>query len=67
MCIRDRANPDYYKGKPGVDSLTFRVIPEGTNRTIALETGEADIAYDIDPVSYTHLSILMKELGSLEI
>ncbi len=45
-----KANPDYYKGKPGVDSLTFRVIPEGTNRTIALETGEADIAYDIDPI-----------------
>ena len=30
--------------------MIFRVIPEGTNRTIALETQEADIAYDIDPI-----------------
>ena len=45
-----KANPDYYKGKAASDTLTFKVVPEGTNRTIALETGEADIAYDVDPI-----------------
>lgn len=45
-----KANPDYFRGKPAVDTVVFRVIPEGVNRTIALETKEADIAYDIDPV-----------------
>lgn len=29
------------------DSLTIKIIPEVTNRTIALETGEIDIAFDI--------------------
>lgn len=28
-------------------NLTFRAITEDSNRTIALETGEIDIAYDI--------------------
>lgn len=45
-----KANPNYFKGKPAIDTLVFRVIPEGVNRTISLETKEADIAYDIDPV-----------------
>lgn len=45
-----KANPNYYNGKPQVDNLVFRVITEGSSRTIALETGEIDIAYDIDPI-----------------
>ena len=45
-----KANPDYYQGKPAIDTLIFRIIPEGVNRTIALETKEADIAVDIDPM-----------------
>lgn len=45
-----KANPDYYQGKATSDKLIFKVVPEGTNRTIALETGEADIAYDVEPI-----------------
>lgn len=44
------ANPDYFKGKPKIDGITFRVIPEDSSRLIALETGEADIIYGIAPV-----------------
>ena len=61
-----KANPDYYKGKPAIDTLVFRVIPEGVNRTIALETKEADIAYDIDPIDHdmvkhhSNLTLLQK-------
>ena len=61
-----KANPDYYKGKPAIDTLIFRVIPEGVNRTIALETKEADIAYDIDPIdhdmvkNHSNLALLQK-------
>lgn len=43
-------NPDYYLGKAPTDKVIFRSIVEGTNRTIGLETGEVDIAFDIDPV-----------------
>ena len=63
-----KANPDYYKGKPAIDTLVFRVIPEGVNRTIALETKEADIAYDIDPIDHdmvkhhSNLTLLQNQL-----
>lgn len=40
------ANPDYRDaGKPMIDELEFRFIPEPTGRIAALEVGEVDIAY----------------------
>ena len=41
---------DYFQGAPEIETVIFRNIPEGTNRTVGLETGEIDIAYDIEPV-----------------
>lgn len=38
---------DYYAGAPLTKNLEMRVIPEAAQRTIALETGEVDISYDI--------------------
>lgn len=35
-------NDDYWNGKPITTSITIRVIPEATSKTIALETGEVD-------------------------
>lgn len=40
-------NKDYFKGEPKVDVLEFVTIPEASNRYIALETGEIQIAYDL--------------------
>lgn len=44
------ANPDYYRGKSPIKDIVFKIVPEGTNRTIALETKEADIVYDVEPI-----------------
>ena len=33
-------------------SLTFKIVPEGTSRTIAVETGTADLNIDFDTVDY---------------
>jgi peptide/nickel transport system substrate-binding protein len=41
------AFPDYYKGEPKVKTLIFKDIPEAINRSIGLETGEIDLAYDL--------------------
>lgn len=38
-----------FMGKPEIDELEFKIIPEGNNRLIALETGEVDIAYNLNP------------------
>ncbi|MGL5051901.1 MAG: glutathione ABC transporter substrate-binding protein [Fusobacteriaceae bacterium] len=45
-----KSNPEYYKGASPIESVVFRSIPEGTNRTIGLETKEIDIAYDVEPI-----------------
>lgn len=50
-----KANPDYFAGKPLTENIIFRVITEPTNRTIALETKEVDIAYEIDPIDLQYV------------
>ncbi len=42
------ANPEYFLGEAPIKNVVFRPIVEGSNRTIAIETGEIDIAYDIE-------------------
>ncbi|AVQ16837.1 ABC transporter, substrate-binding protein, family 5 [Fusobacterium gonidiaformans 3-1-5R] len=42
------ANEEYYKGASPIKHLIFKNVVEITNRTIGLETGEIDIAYDIE-------------------
>ncbi|MDB4897725.1 MAG: extracellular solute-binding protein family 5 [Firmicutes bacterium] len=41
------ANPDYWGGKPQLDTVTFRSIPETSTRMAALKTGEADIVTQV--------------------
>ena len=53
-----KANPDYYLGKTPIESVIIKSIPEGTNRTIALETSEADIVYDVEPVDIDKIKIM---------
>ena len=61
--VGDRVNMkafgDYYEGKQAIEKVVFRNIVEGTNRAIALETGEADISYDIEPIDKS--TIIEKE------
>lgn len=45
--VKMTAFEDYFQGVPETKNLEMRVIPEAAQRTIALETGEIDIAYDI--------------------
>lgn len=43
------ANDSYFLGAPAVKNVTIRIMPENSQRFIALEAGEIDIAYDIAP------------------
>lgn len=45
-----KANEHYHGGEPAIENAVFRSIIEGTNRAIALETGEVHVAYDIEPI-----------------
>ena len=41
------ANPDYFKGAPKVDTLTFRAIPEDSTRVAELLTGGIDMMVSV--------------------
>jgi peptide/nickel transport system substrate-binding protein len=43
------ANPHYAGGKPAIDRVTFRVVPEELSRVAALQTGEADVVAGLSP------------------
>jgi len=45
-----KSNSEYFRGAPAVETVIYRVIPEGINRAIALETKEVDLVLVIDPV-----------------
>ncbi|SED06517.1 glutathione ABC transporter substrate-binding protein [Paenibacillus sp. GP183] len=49
--------PDYWGGKPKLNSLTFKTVKEGTSRVIMLENGEADV---IAPVPISDIDRLKK-------
>ncbi len=50
-------NEDYFDEtcKPSITELTWRFIPEGTSRTIALEAGEVDFVYEVETTDVSRL------------
>ena len=42
------AFPDYWEGEAGIKNMTWRIIPEGSSRTIALEAGEIDVIIEVE-------------------
>jgi len=43
------ANPDYWRGKPKVSRIIYKIVPEAAARTAALRTGEGDIVLGLSP------------------
>ena len=39
---------DYYLGEPAIKNVIWKIIPEGSSRTIALEAGEVDMVVDVE-------------------
>ncbi len=46
------ANENYYLGAPSIKKLTFKIIPDANSAYIALETGEADLAFNVAGIDY---------------
>lgn len=46
--IELKANPNYWGGKPGLDSITVKLIKDDNTRAMALQSGEIDIAQKLD-------------------
>ena len=50
------ANPDYWGGKPKVDRIIFRIIPESATRMLALERNEVQILAEVPPADYERVT-----------
>ncbi|MGJ4998788.1 ABC transporter substrate-binding protein [Bradyrhizobium sp. HKCCYLR20261] len=37
------ANPNYYRGKPAIDRVVIKKVPQSSNRTLALRSGSAQL------------------------
>jgi len=50
-------NEDYWDKEkmPTIKNMIWKIIPEGSSRTIALQAGEVDMLYDVDQVDYNLL------------
>lgn len=46
--VEFEAFEDYWEGAPAIKHLKYRIIPEGSSRTIALEAGEIDFIVEVD-------------------
>lgn len=59
-------NPDYWaKGKPLIDELIFKVIPDAATRALAVESGDVDIAQSPD-LEYFDMARL-KDMPNLQL
>ncbi|MEA4920778.1 MAG: ABC transporter substrate-binding protein [Clostridiaceae bacterium] len=53
--IEFEAFEDYFDGAPAIKHMTWRIIPEGSSRTIALEAGEVDFVVEVETNDLTRL------------
>ena len=49
------AYDEYWEGAPSIKHMTWRIIPEGSSRTIALEAGEVDMIIEVETNDLTRL------------
>ena len=46
---------DYFLGEPAIKHMTWKIIPEGSSRTIALEAGEIDMIIEVEAMDADRL------------
>lgn len=46
--IEFEAFEDYFGGAPAIKKMTWKIVPEGSSRTIALEAGEIDMIIEVE-------------------
>lgn len=59
------ANPSYWRGRPHLDEVVFRSIPEDSTRVAGIETGELDVALLIPPEQVARLKSKGAEVRSV--
>ena len=47
---------DYWGGEPAIKHMTWKIIPEGSSRTIALEAGEVDFVVEVETMDMDRIT-----------
>lgn len=50
-----RANDDYWGGRPAIDEVLYRIVPEVSTQIVELRSGGLDILFNIPPDNYAAL------------
>ncbi|MBE9605515.1 ABC transporter substrate-binding protein [Acetobacteraceae bacterium H6797] len=51
-----RANPDYYRGKPDIDRVVIKRVPQSANRVLAMRAGQAQLTQRLAAREFQNLS-----------
>jgi peptide/nickel transport system substrate-binding protein len=50
-----RANEHYYRGKPAIERIVMKKVPQNSNRVVTLRTGQAGLIQGLTPREYAGL------------
>lgn len=50
-----RANPNYYRGKPAIDRVIMKRVPQSSNRVVTMRSGQADLTQRLTAREFTGL------------
>ena len=53
--VEFEAFPDYFKGEAPIKNIIWKIIPEGSSRTMALEAGEVDMITEVETTDVSRL------------
>ena len=59
------ANPAYWRGRPALDEVVFRSIPEDSTRVAGIETGELDAVLLVPPEQVSRLKARSVDVRSI--
>jgi peptide/nickel transport system substrate-binding protein len=49
------ANPNYYRGKPAIDRIVYKKVPQSSNRVASVRSGDAQLVEHLTPKEYDSL------------
>lgn len=50
-----RANPNYYRGKPAIDQIVMKKVPQSANRVLTIRSGRADLTQRLTTKEFASL------------
>lgn len=50
-----KANPNYYRGKPAIDQIVMKKVPQSANRVLTLRSGRADLTQRLTAREFSQL------------